>query len=483
MRTLPLLLLAAFGLGAGPAVGGDRALVIGIGAYEHQTPLPGPPHDARAMRRVAVEQLGFAPAEVMAILDGDATRETVLAAFETWLVAGTEPGDRVLLYYAGHGSQIADRNGDEAADGLDEVLVMVDAAGPDPGGVISDDEIAALLDRLADRRVTVVIDACHSGTIARSESAARARYVTLGAASRSAATPRAERADTGLRDLPSGNRQHAIWSAAAASQPAWEERVGETSRGVFTRAFIEALSDRSADGNNNGRVSRQETLAFLQARSDDFCERAGVCAAGLTPELAVPPAARALAVVAWPEATGPAAGAAPDAPVTAVPDMAAMLDLITGGVRDVRLGLHHAAPDRTGPVRTGDAVAFEITSPRAGDLLLFDLRDGGLAHQLFPSTAIAKSTSLAPGRALRLPDAYHGTRFSLPPGAGTLVALVVHDRGLVARLARQNASMRPIADPLAFFGALMAELNGVHVGETANRKVSFGMATLPYRAH
>jgi hypothetical protein len=67
--------------------------------------------------------------------------------------------ENLTVYYSGHGSQVADRNHDEA-DGKDEVMVF-------DQGFIVDDDLAAALKKNCNGRCKVVLisDCCRSGTI------------------------------------------------------------------------------------------------------------------------------------------------------------------------------------------------------------------------------------------------------------------------------------------------------------------------------
>ncbi|HET8796475.1 MAG TPA: caspase family protein [Thermoanaerobaculia bacterium] len=75
-------------------------------------------------------------------------------------------GDIFLLTYAGHGSQVPDRNGDEAEnsnvdDAEDETWCLFDR-------MLVDDELYALWAAFAPGvRIAMFSDSCHSGTIAR----------------------------------------------------------------------------------------------------------------------------------------------------------------------------------------------------------------------------------------------------------------------------------------------------------------------------
>jgi hypothetical protein len=152
------LLLPSTGMAA------NRALLIGVGDYPAGQRLPGIDKDVDTMRQV-VRDLGYSDAQVRVLRDADADLAGIRQTIETWLIDGTRPDDRALLYFSGHGSQVEDIDGDEA-DGADEVLLPYNVAiqGKNLVNVFSDDAFGRLLARIPAERVVVLIDACHSGT-------------------------------------------------------------------------------------------------------------------------------------------------------------------------------------------------------------------------------------------------------------------------------------------------------------------------------
>ena len=80
-----------------------------------------------------------------------------------WLVQDCQPGDSLVFYFSGHGSQQINHNGDEI-DGYDETLCPMDYQ---TEGIILDDEINETIVRPLPPRVKLhaIIDACHSGTM------------------------------------------------------------------------------------------------------------------------------------------------------------------------------------------------------------------------------------------------------------------------------------------------------------------------------
>lgn len=159
--TLPLALAAT------SAHAEIRALVIGIDEYAHM-PLHGAVSDAsdieQSLRGIGVQDL-------VKRLDGEATRERLIADWET-LIERSAAGDMIVLSFAGHGSQEPERIAGSEADGLDEVLLLVnfDPKQPRPAGRIYDDELHDWFAQANARDIDVLFlaDACHSGTLTRS---------------------------------------------------------------------------------------------------------------------------------------------------------------------------------------------------------------------------------------------------------------------------------------------------------------------------
>ena len=78
-----------------------------------------------------------------------------------WLIKDCKSGDTLLFYYAGHGSQIKDIDGDEA-DKKDEVLVPLDYR---KNGVITDDFLYDNIKLKGGVNFYGFTDCCHSGSI------------------------------------------------------------------------------------------------------------------------------------------------------------------------------------------------------------------------------------------------------------------------------------------------------------------------------
>jgi hypothetical protein len=143
-----------------------KALVVGIDKYKNpQYDLQGCTMDATVMSGVIQDHYGFPRDNIRMLLDDRATKANMLDRLD-WLVRDNNPGDVVTFFYAGHGSQVRDRNGDELDDGLDEILCPHDLNWDDP---LTDDIIHSYLVRvLQGVTMVIVFDCCFSGTGTRS---------------------------------------------------------------------------------------------------------------------------------------------------------------------------------------------------------------------------------------------------------------------------------------------------------------------------
>lgn len=149
------------------------ALLIGIDVYQETrwNELRGCKNDVWLMQDVLMRRFGFPRENVRLLLDAEATQQRIRAAM-TELAAQVKPGTTVVFFYAGHGSQLADRE-DSNPTGWEQTLVPHDS-GRDPttNRDIPDSEIRAWVCALERRTpyVTLLFDCCHAGTMTRGDS-------------------------------------------------------------------------------------------------------------------------------------------------------------------------------------------------------------------------------------------------------------------------------------------------------------------------
>lgn len=119
---------------------------------------------------------GYTQRNIVTLLNEKATKATIIAEL-TKLIDVSCKGDYIYIHFSCHGQLMADDNGDEP-NGYDEALIPYDARRRYSKGVyegknhLRDDELRVMLDRarkkIGDKgNLTIVFDACHSGTADR----------------------------------------------------------------------------------------------------------------------------------------------------------------------------------------------------------------------------------------------------------------------------------------------------------------------------
>jgi uncharacterized caspase-like protein len=165
-----MLFLVWLGLLARGASAEMFALIVGVNdcpqfrlpGGARPRPLRGAESDARAFLQLLKEQYGVPEDHLRLIVGGQANRINLAQAWKD-MARKLRREDQFLFYFAGHGTQRKDQRPLDEEDGLDEALCPADVAS-DGGNLILDDELAAWLDALPSRNVTVILDCCHAGT-------------------------------------------------------------------------------------------------------------------------------------------------------------------------------------------------------------------------------------------------------------------------------------------------------------------------------
>ncbi len=260
-------MLCLFALAATASAGEWRALVIGIDAYRHVSPLKGAVNDAKD---IAETLTAAGVQDLTTLFDDEASRVAILTAWQE-LVARSGPYDVLVLSYAGHGAQEAEWLAGSEEDGLDEVFLLAgfDVAAPGNGERLRDDDIAAMLRAAGQRSVMVIADSCHSGTMTRSIDPRVTRLGTrliglppfendvLRSAPVHPVLAKANSED--LQELP-----NVIYVGATVDgQVIPELMIGGEPRGALSWAFARGVEGR-ADLDRDGGISMAELSRFLQ---------------------------------------------------------------------------------------------------------------------------------------------------------------------------------------------------------------------------
>ena len=239
-----------------------KALLVGINDYAPIGPggpdLRGCVNDVRDIAHT-LNSLGIVPANPRAmriLTDNRATKENILEGLK-WLIVGANPGDTLIFYYSGHGSQMLDMSGDEI-DGKDETICPHDYA---TAGMIKDDDFHLVFASLPTGvNLDVILDSCHSGTGTREMTALAAvaeeksvtyRYIEppLDYGYFLEADPIIPLGRLGILKSPSWKKEvvvepklnHVLWAGCREYQTSSEAFVDGVFRGIFTYCFCKAL--------------------------------------------------------------------------------------------------------------------------------------------------------------------------------------------------------------------------------------------------
>ena len=251
-----------------------RGLVIGIDDYAPGIgKLRGAVNDARDIGQALA---GMGVDDLTVLLDGDATRDRILAEWQG-LLARAGPGDTLVLTYAGHGSQEPERVAGTEDDGKDENLLLggFRHRGPGTRERIVDDELNQWFLEAGEKELKVVFvaDSCHSGTLTR-KADPRARSLTY------RYTPYTPMTDDALElDLPEdaadtgeageGGLAHVSFLAAGQEYetvpevPVQDEAGAGRIRGALSYTFARALGGE-ADADGDGALRRDELWRFVR---------------------------------------------------------------------------------------------------------------------------------------------------------------------------------------------------------------------------
>ncbi|MGZ2427559.1 trypsin-like serine protease [Rhizobium laguerreae] len=398
---------------------GDRALLIGIDDYEmREAKLAGSATDVKAMQVFLAKTLAYRPEQIHTLTNRKATREAILAEIDDWLVRQSTPGSRVFLYFSGQGSE---EMGAEAT--TSPTLVAADAKLVREGGKmtvtnqIRETEIAARLNSLKDRRVTLLIDACHVGPGSRSAVAAPSGTVRcLGPALAALEPPNKSGKEA---KFSFGGENAMVWSAVNAGQWALVDNEAKPALGVFTRRFIEGVQDGVARAADKPNVSNAALLDYVRRKSDEYClTHAEDCRFTPVPQFYGQPDALGRDFITGEEAKTPLA--AVENTLKSDNEAGVAVDVLPGTA-----------------VSIGDKVAMRVSTKKSGYLILVDIDASGKLTQLYPNkrsmglkpSAKSGDNRLDPARPVVVPDArnpYTGFEYVVegPAGVGMVVAIL-----------------------------------------------------------
>jgi hypothetical protein len=243
----------------------DKAALFGINDYKFKNipALHGCVNDVENMKSLLIGTFGFDGGNVHTFVNAKATKAEVLRQMK-WLFRDVAEGDRLVFHLSSHGSNVADRDGDEP-DGQDEIFCLYDMDFDDPGSYLVDDELRDWTAALpSGAQLLVVLDTCHSGT--------GTRLVLRSDAEGVEHPVRIDDATTLKRSINAlGSGQRALDQAAASLQPDHPEvvRVRYVEPPPAVKAEIAAARRRASRSRSRGFVRAPLNHVLLAACRDD----------------------------------------------------------------------------------------------------------------------------------------------------------------------------------------------------------------------
>lgn len=227
-------------VGADASLPKTHLLAIGINAYEDER-LPtlslakaDATNLAAALKAVDGKSIEMDAGSTVLLTDAAASKSAILDAARS-MVANARPGDNAVVSFAGHGLQ--------GGDGRFYLGLSATKVSDIEHTALAWDELATILST-AKGRVTVLLDACHSGTAGTGLLASNDEAV-----------------DTIRKVIPSGLT---VLSASKGRELSAE--IPSLGGGVFTYALTRAIAgDRAAaDLNGNGRIEVSELYRYVK---------------------------------------------------------------------------------------------------------------------------------------------------------------------------------------------------------------------------
>jgi len=493
-----------------------RALVVGVEQYKNFPKLNGPKYDAENFARFLQDNWGYQKTDIKVLLDEQATSKNFLTAIDQWLIGSTNPGDDVVIYYSGHGTQINDIDNDES-DGYDEALALYDVKVSNNKSfvnVVTDDQIAKALARANGRNIRMIIDSCHSGDMARSTSLLDDRSHFVKSLVNPHLTTKRElvdldayRADKGF--IPTASNI-VVWTAASAFQLAFtdiERKIGS----VFTNRFIEGIEKADGDLNKDGRITTAELFDYLSDESNAFCKRnSSHCTLGLKPTLEAPNlyylANQRANIQSSLLAQNSAAQPQQQTPVISVekpsaeqtklettadgqsqdanPDRMRTIEIaqdVFPNYRDFKIQAS-LAPQKVS-YRLGEVVEYLITSEESGFLMLIDIDANGKLTQLYPNDLSGEMSEhfIQANTAIVFPPKWleQESVISEPLGRSQLIAVVSKEPLGIGQLQAFQKDLI-VENPQEYLGTLSAMLRQTVSGGSFNRRPILSVVHLDY---
>jgi uncharacterized caspase-like protein len=265
----------------------NHALLIGIGNYKQRT-LEGPAYDVQALSKMLSAHYDFKEKNVRTLVNEEAGKLRILSELQR-LVQLSRPGDRVFIYYSGHGTSRRDELLSLPLPHTSGALVPADFKWDSNQSIetqmfqliVGRRDLRPILARLdQDRQVLVVFDTCFSGNTVRGMGEPKladvSRYMPLDSKSVFSEEQHIGSFAENLKpDEPYPYQNTFYISASTENETAKDIRtdllylyptIDGNPHGVLTDSLLRVLGGQTAvDTNNDGRWSQIEIYKAIRS--------------------------------------------------------------------------------------------------------------------------------------------------------------------------------------------------------------------------
>ncbi len=436
-----------------------HALIIGIGEYSVPgvSSLKGVSKDMNSAKDIALA-MSVPETNIQYLRDKEATAEKIRSTLEE-MNKRVQPGDRVFIYYSGHGTRWVDSQVD--ANACTEGLLASD------GVALTNRQVSELITPIANKtdKLMVFYDACHSGGVVNQPM--KTRSLKLGAETLSpkfvaqispelCATPtnmktRSLTGELAKSATPPPPKNMVYIAASRADEVSFDN---PNRGGLATTAWRECMMGKAKDTDSSGALSVEEIgscaqteISKMLANSPDILGQhmtiagnkefvpsyfaQGVQVATTNPDIALP-VATAMATVTTtslaPESTEPSLPQPSAKPVSPADLLRQIHEQ-----RDARRTLQATASPQIMRINQ-DQLRMSITSPRDGYLYIaLAGSDGKSLYLLYPNT-LDTNNHVKANQKIDLPTARWRITAGGPEGVDTMLVMVTDSPRDLSRL-------------------------------------------------
>jgi len=220
----------------------DWALIIGIDDYTHITSLDYAVNDAESINNLLIDDFSFSAANIELLTDENATYTNIRRSISNILKNAGE-GDRVLIFFAGHGETVSVPGGGEMG-----YIIPIDGNPNDLYySAIPMSEFKQISSLSPAKHVLFLVDACYGGlALNRTRSLSKSNNKSLF-----------------INKLHYEKSRRIITAGRKGEQVIEKSEWGHS---AFTMNLLKGLKDFLADLNNDGYITGDELGLFLKDR-------------------------------------------------------------------------------------------------------------------------------------------------------------------------------------------------------------------------